>query len=141
MNIKSAIVILCLGFSTYLHAEFFDPSAEATEARITPIGKVRIALKSTPQLPFPSTRKTQIHLGKTLFETHCILCHGSGIAGAPRFGNEADWKPRIKKELSLLLKHVKNGYRAMPPKGTCLECSSADLEAAIHYMVKNAANN
>ena len=138
MNIKIAIIILCLSFSTYLHAEFFDPSAEATEARIAPIGKVRIALRSTPQPP--SAHKTQIHLGKTLFESHCILCHGSGIAGAPRFGNEADWKPRIKKELSLLLKHVKNGYRAMPPKGTCLECSPADIEAAIHYMVKNATN-
>jgi cytochrome c5 len=132
--IKLVFFILFLNFSCSVKAEFLDQSAEAIEARIAPIGKVRIAHEITTQASSPS--KTEIHLGRALFESHCVLCHGNGIAGAPRLGNTADWQPRINKKLSLLLKHVENGYRAMPPKGACLECSSDDLEAAIRYMIK-----
>lgn len=132
--IKNSFVILCLSFSPYLYADFLDQSAEAIEARIAPIGKVRIASQPTFSQTL-LTNNVQTHLGKALFANHCILCHGSGIAGAPRLGNKKDWELRSKKKLSLLLKHVKNGYRAMPPKGACLECSSDDLKAAIHYML------
>ncbi|MDQ8039974.1 MAG: c-type cytochrome [Rickettsiella sp.] len=128
--------ILLLSFSTYLHAEFSDQSFEAIEERIAPIGKVRIGKETLNQL---STYKIQAHLGKTIFEKHCIICHSTGIAGAPRFGNKLDWQLRIKKKLSLLLEHVKNGYNAMPRKGTCLECSAEDLKAAIFYMTKKSA--
>ncbi len=136
---KSAIKIMTfislLNISVCL-ADFLDQSAEAIESRIAPIGKVKLALETTDK-PL-STPKTN-HLGKALIESHCILCHGTGIAGAPRFGNKADWKFRIKKSLSLLLKHVKNGYNAMPPKGACLECSSEDLKTAIRYIIKNSS--
>lgn len=134
-NLRKPVTIIITVISLFnahvCFADFFDQSAEAIEARIAPIGKVKRASGTLGQSLSPP--KTT-HLGKALFESHCVLCHGSGIAGAPRFGNKADWQLRIKKNLSLLLKHVKNGYRAMPPKGACLECSSKDLEAAIHYM-------
>jgi cytochrome c5 len=136
--IKNSFVILCLSFSPYLYADFLDQSAEAIEARIAPIGKVRITLQPAPSQALLAGN-TQEHLGKALFANHCVLCHGSGIAGAPRLGNKKDWELRSKKKLSLLLKHVKNGYRAMPPKGACLECSSDNLEAAIHYMLNKVA--
>jgi|GEM_PF-1329359 cytochrome c5 len=136
--IKIIAFIVFLRFSTCLHAEFFDQSVEATENRIAPIGKVRISTETMLQSQRSSFHKTQNHLGKTIFESHCILCHGSGTAGAPRLGNKKDWESRIKKKLSLLLNHVKNGYRAMPPKGACLECSPTDLEAAINYMLEKS---
>ena len=135
-TIKIITFISLLNVSVCLYADFLDQSTEAIEARIAPIGKVKLALETTNQ---PLSPPKTTHLGKALFESHCILCHGSGIAGAPRFGNRADWELRIKKRISLLLKHVKNGYRAMPPKGTCLECSSKDLEAAIHYMTDGSS--
>jgi cytochrome c5 len=135
--------ILLLNCNTPLYADFLDQSVEAIEARIAPIGKVQIDKQpaaTTSQAP-ASAHKAQHHLGKTLFESHCVLCHGNGIAGAPRFGNKADWEPRIKKKLALLLKHVNKGYHAMPAKGACLECSPNDLEAAIRYMIDNVSQH
>jgi cytochrome c5 len=34
----------------------------------------------------------------------------------------------------VLLQHVKNGIRAMPPKGMCMDCTDADYKALIKYM-------
>jgi cytochrome c5 len=133
--IKKALFVLSLCFWFSAQAEFADQSAEAIVARIAPIGKVNIASASGKKQAFFS--EINDHLGKTIFENRCILCHASGIAGAPRFGISSDWKTRIHKKLSLLLQHVITGYRAMPPKGACLECSTADLEAAINYMMQN----
>ncbi len=113
-----------------IYAEFFDDSIIALEKRIAPIGKVKLGLSS------PIVTKQDAHLGKTIFESKCILCHKNGIAGAPRLGNQLDWAPRIKKKLSVLLKHATMGYRAMPPKGACFECSISDLETTINYMLE-----
>lgn len=78
------------------------------------------------------------NIGKKLFETKCSACHAAGVAGAPKFGNKDDWAPRIAKGIDALMVTVLNGKGAMPPKGTCMECSDDQLKAAAQYMV-NAA--
>jgi cytochrome c5 len=37
-----------------------------------------------------------------------------------------------------MLATAKKGKGAMPPKGTCMGCSDADLKAAIEYMVSQS---
>lgn len=130
------------GFGTCAYAEFFDNSTVALENRIAPIGKVKVATSNIAQPSLSEVNKNSlILLGRTIFESKCILCHKNGVAGAPRIGNKPDWAPRIKKKFSLLLKHVTMGYQAMPPKGACLECSISDLELAIHYMLEQLPLN
>ena len=130
------------GFGTCAYAEFFDNSTVALENRIAPIGKVKVATSNIAQPSLNEINKdSPILLGRTIFESKCILCHKNGVAGAPRIGNKPDWAPRIKKKFSLLLKHVTMGYQAMPPKGACLECSISDLKLAIHYMLEQLPPN
>jgi cytochrome c5 len=129
-----------LGFAISIYADFFDDSIIALEKRIAPIGKVKVAHSKMDPLSL-TVANQDIHLGKTIFESKCILCHKNGIAGAPRLGNQSDWAPRIKKKFSLLLQHATMGYRAMPPKGTCLECSLSDLEVTINYMLAQLHSN
>jgi len=66
----------------------------------------------------------------------CVACHGTGAAGAPKKGDKAAWAPRLKKGEAALLKSVKNGFKAMPAKGLCMDCSDADYKALIKYMSK-----
>jgi cytochrome c5 len=33
-----------------------------------------------------------------------------------------------------LVQHAKNGYKAMPPKGLCSDCSDLDLQKLIEFM-------
>lgn len=67
---------------------------------------------------------------------HCNACHGSGLLNAPKIGDAAAWGERAKKEGGLdgLLAKAISGINAMPPKGTCADCSDDDLKGAIQKM-------
>jgi len=73
-----------------------------------------------------------------IFNTKCVVCHGAGVAGAPKFGDKEAWAPRIATGMDALLNSALNGKNAMPPKGTCMECSEEDLKAVIEYMTSNS---
>jgi len=49
-------------------------------------------------------------------------------------GLEAAWKPRLQQGMPTLVQHAKNGYKAMPPKGLCSDCSDLDLQKLIEFM-------
>lgn len=107
------------------------------KARIAPIGEVNIQ-SNVPVSSAPATTTASTgNKGKEIYETKCILCHENGVAGAPKFGDAAAWKPRLAKGLDTLFHHAKEGFNAMPPKGTCTECTDDDLKAAINYMTSH----
>lgn len=71
--------------------------------------------------------------GKSTYDKVCSVCHASGVANAPKFGDKAAWAPRIATGVDALLTSVKNGKGAMPPKaGTAL--GDGELKEAIVYM-------
>lgn len=74
--------------------------------------------------------------GEVVVTKFCNACHGSGLLNSPKVGDSAAWKARADAAGGLegLLKHAINGINAMPPKGTCADCSDQELEAAIHHM-------
>lgn len=72
--------------------------------------------------------------GKTIYDTKCMACHAAGVAGAPKLGDKAAWEPRIAAGMDAMMANVINGKNAMPPKGTCMDCSDEDLKAAVEYM-------
>jgi len=52
-----------------------------------------------------------------LYEGACMACHASGVAGAPKTGDSAAWKPRLGNGIDGLLSTAISGKGAMPPKG------------------------
>lgn len=68
------------------------------------------------------------------YKKTCAVCHGSGAAGAPKTGNDAQWAPRLEKGMDTLVDHAKNGFNAMPAKGMCFDCSDEEFKALIEYM-------
>lgn len=73
--------------------------------------------------------------GKDLYDTKCMACHASGVAGAPKFGDSVAWGDRINaKGLDGLFDSAWNGINAMPPKGTCNDCTEDEIKSAIKYM-------
>lgn len=89
----------------------------------------------------PSAPVASADAGKTLFGATCTMCHGAGIAGAPKFGDKAAWAPRIAQGTPVLYEHALKGYQGkagvMPPKGGST-ASDADVKAAVDYMVSAA---
>jgi cytochrome c5 len=72
--------------------------------------------------------------GKALYEATCQVCHAAGVANAPKFGDKAAWAPRIATGIDAMTQSVVKGKGAMPPKGTAMAASDADLKAAVTYM-------
>ena len=76
--------------------------------------------------------------GKQVYEAFCNACHGTGAAGAPKFGDKV-WVQMEKKEgLKELVKAAIKGEKAMPPRGGCTECTDAEIRAAVQYMIDAA---
>ncbi len=73
--------------------------------------------------------------GKTLYESACIACHAQGVANAPKFGDKVAWAKHMKEPIEELLEEVVKGKGAMPPKGGRADASTADIKAAIEYML------
>jgi len=70
------------------------------------------------------------------YKKTCSTCHNIGVAGAPKFGDVAQWQPRIAKGLDVLYASSINGLPpGMPAKGMCFSCSDDDLKAIVDYMV------
>lgn len=74
--------------------------------------------------------------GQAVYERYCFSCHTPGIAGAPKLGDAEAWAPRIAKGPDVLLQVTLAGIRpGMPAKGMCFDCSEAELDRAIDYMI------
>ncbi|MEZ5606459.1 MAG: c-type cytochrome [Burkholderiaceae bacterium] len=75
--------------------------------------------------------------GKKIYDTTCVACHGTGVAGAPKFGDKAAWAPRLAAGFDEVLKIATHGKGAMPPKGGST-ASDADFKQAVEYLVNSA---
>jgi cytochrome c oxidase cbb3-type subunit 3 len=94
-----------------------------------------VAVKPKPKEVVDSAASSRS--GKEIY-AKCQGCHNVGVAGAPKYGDKVAWAPRIKRGVDDLLKVAKAGKGAMPPKGTCFDCSDAELKAVIQYMMESA---
>lgn len=73
--------------------------------------------------------------GKAVYEKVCAMCHGAGIAGAPKSGDKAAWGPRIAQGKTTLYTNAIKGIRAMPAKGGNAALSDAEVKAAVDVLV------
>lgn len=131
------VLILCLGLGSIGYAKLSGSLApEAIEQRLQPMGKVRI--EGTTTTTVKPAALAGVGTPKEIYENNCKMCHQNGLAGAPKFGNKADWQPRIAQGLDTLVSAAWNGIRAMPPKGNCLKCTQDDIKATVEYMIQAA---
>lgn len=112
-----------------------DLSQKAIELRLAPMEKLTIGEAVVAQVAPGSLGPDA---GKKRYDTNCQMCHATGLAGAPKFGDKAAWAPRIKKGVPTLLNTVIKGLNAMPPRGACPTCSDEELKMTIQYMIDQA---
>ena len=113
-----------------------DRDKEVIE-RIKPVGEVCVQGKSNCAAP-PVTAAAGPRSGEQVYSSACVACHAAGVAGAPKFGVATDWATRVAQGEDTLLQHAIAGIRAMPPRGTCMNCSDEELRFAVQYMVSNS---
>ncbi len=134
-----------------------DMSEAAVQERIKPIGTVATTAQpanTTPAKPEPgkvaepaalaasaapgATAASTARSGEDIFNSFCTACHSTGAAGAPKVGDKEAWAPFIATGMDTMLEIAIKGKNAMPPRGTCADCSDDELKSAIEYMVSKS---
>lgn len=152
------LAAICLGFfvlamfvSTRTAVVFTSSSDEYQEAiaqRLKPFGDVYMPgdnlAAGGPQVTQAAAAepvKTAM-TGPQVYNEACIACHGSGIGGAPKFGDAAAWGPRIEQGIDVLKQHAIEGFTGstgyMPPKGGRVDFSDQEIHDAVDYMVSES---
>ena len=103
-------------------------SAEAVGRRIQPVGRIEIKDASDA-----SALKT----GEQVYAAQCSACHATGAAGAPKFGDEALWGPRVKTGYEALLSSALKGKGSMGAQGGG-DFGDVEIGRAVVYMANKA---
>ena len=140
MKLWKALLFVLMGSALggYALAAATSPD-QAIKQRIAPIGKLcttgeKCGSAAAPAKSASGTPRT----GKDIYTHVCSACHGTGALGAPKFGNKEQWAPHIAKGLPTLYKHALNGFKKMPPHGTCTSCSEQEIKNAVNYMTSHS---
>jgi len=147
-----ALVIFALAHmvskDTQLAQVYADPTYVASvEARIKPVARVAVAGADNAALKIEApAQATPVALavpkdGPALYDAVCKTCHGTGLAGAPKFGDHAAWTARISQGKPTLYDHAIHGFHGqsgvMPPKGGRSDLSDELIKSGVDYLVQN----
>ncbi len=112
-------------------------SEEAVARRLKPVGEVVIGdaggqAQTATAAAKPAGGATD---GKKTYDAACAMCHAAGVAGAPKTGDKAAWKPRIAQGKDVLYSSAIKGKNLMPPKGGAASLADAEIKAAVDFLV------
>lgn len=108
-----------------------DTAAEAKPADVQ-------AAEPKAEAAAPVAVATAGKSGEEVYKAVCAMCHAAGLMNAPKFGDKAQWEPRIKQGYDTLVGNATKGIRMMPAKGGNPALSDAEMAAVVKYMA-NAA--
>jgi len=149
-------ILVAVAFALYFGASAISSRTQEVEAladpllqtavaeRIAPVGKVAISGEDNSAVEEKVAAPVALKdvPGEEVFNTTCVACHGTGLAGAPKVGDKAAWGPRIAQGSDTLHKHAIEGYTGktgtMPAKGGMTSVTDASIMAAVDYMVSKA---
>ncbi|OIJ42936.1 c-type cytochrome [Massilia timonae] len=106
-------------------------SAEAISNRIRPVSEEGFTLvdANAPRV---------LQAGGAVYAATCAACHDSGMAGAPKTGDNGAWGARLAQGYDTLLKHAIEGIRAMPAKGGNPDLDNLEVERAVVFMTNKS---
>ena len=106
-------------------------SAEAISNRIRPVSEEGFILvdANAPRV---------LLAGGAVYAATCAACHDSGMAGAPKTGDNGAWGARLAQGYDTVLKHAIEGIRAMPAKGGNPDLDNLEVERAVVFMTNKS---
>jgi len=104
--------------------------------RTSPVGELCMAGDSCAAAPVVVASGPRS--GEDIYNSKCLACHNTGAAGAPKLGDVAAWAPRIAQGNDTMYTHAIQGFKGMPAKGLCMDCSDDEIKVTVDYMVENS---
>jgi cytochrome c5 len=79
--------------------------------------------------------------GEQVYRETCMVCHGPGLANAPRFGDKQVWGKLIAEGQHVLTAHAWVGVRGMPAKGGRSDLSLEEFSRAVAWMARGSGGS
>ena len=139
--LAKSLVVLCSLVGTLLAAQTYAAAKDQIAARLEPVGKVCVVGDDCAKgVKVPGAAAAGAKTPESVYNTYCQICHAKGLNNAPLFGDAKAWAPHIAKGKDTLYQSALKGFNngAMPPKGTCMDCSDDDIKATVDYLVSSA---
>lgn len=73
--------------------------------------------------------------GPQVVNEQCAQCHEAGRSGAPKAGNVAAWRPRLRNGLDKLVAAAMRGHGGMPPRGSRADLTEGEARHAVLTMI------
>ncbi|TMG92409.1 MAG: cytochrome c5 family protein [Betaproteobacteria bacterium] len=131
------IIVIVLLAQLATSGRNYDEDAKSPEAvakRIKPVAEVNLGAAG-PAAPGSTVQVAAKPDGRTVYESTCMACHGTGVANAPKFGDKKAWAMHLMHGTEHVYENALKGKGAMPPKGGNLTLSDAEVKAAVDYML------
>lgn len=117
-----------------------EDTLEEIRARLAPFGSSCLegdeacgtAPMAAPVVAVAATAEPRS--GQEIYDRFCFACHATSVAEAPLLHDAEQWAPRLEKGMDELVRTSRTGLGAMPPMGTCMDCSDDEMVAAIRYL-------
>ncbi len=133
-SLLAASLSIVVAMTVSVNAFAASDLTAAMDERLKPVGEVCMSGDDCAAAPVAAA-SGEPRTGSEVYTTKCSACHGTGAAGAPKFGAAGDWSPRIAKGLDVLYTSALSGFNGMPAKGLCMDCSEDEVKAAVDHMV------
>ena len=133
--VKSTLLLACLATSGLGSTACAD--AEEKKAMTREVGTTGYAQERHRA---PPAYEGPPRSGEQVYEYRCKSCHARTTQGAPLPDDSYEWSRRARQGMDVLMDHVIKGYQRglMPARGGCLNCSDAELRAAVMYMLEES---
>jgi cytochrome c5 len=102
--------------------------------------KVLCVLLLSPALLL-AQRAPALKSGEQVYRETCVVCHGPGLANAPRPGDRQVWGKLMAEGQAVLTAHGWVGVRAMPPKGGRNDLSLEEFARAVAWMARESGGS
>lgn len=114
-------------------------AAEAEQVADEAAGEVEQAAQKTVAAAEQAVDEVAGRDPQEIYTTYCKACHAQGVAGAPKLEDTQAWQQRLSERgRDGLVQNAINGYKAMPAKGACMQCSDEEIRATVNWMLKQA---
>jgi cytochrome c5 len=143
-----AFLVLAMKLSDLTQGAYTQEGDEyqaGIEERIKPLSEVYLpgddiaSARPTAVAPAAPEPVATIMTGPQVYNSACIACHGTGVGGAPKFGDAAAWADRIAKGADVLHENALKGFTGsagvMPAKGGRTDLSDQEIVDAVDYIL------
>ena len=96
--------------------------------------KILLAGLAASVIALPAHAQAPERSGEQTVKAQCVKCHGTGVNGAPKIGDQAAWRPRLKNGLDNTVRSAISGHGKMPARGGMANLTDPELRAAVLYM-------